>query len=323
MKRVNWMLGAWTGVVMLFLYIPIVILVLYSFNSARFGSKWEGTTTVYYRAFWNGTLKETQAWGEEHSQPWYGRLGRAVTWASKKLGSERAESTLQQMVKDKQIDNRIKGQIPLIVQAFFNSMYIGGISTILSVILGTLSAWLIYKYRYPFHAALNTLVAIPMIVPEIIMGISMLMLFSALFRFAEKWGMELSLGYTTTIIAHVTFSFPYVMITLQARLAGLDPSLEEAALDLGATPAQAFMKVLVPYLMPAIVSGALMAFTLSLDDFVVTYFCGSAESRTLPVFMYGATKGPPAMLHVVSTLMIVTTVILVCVSELTRRMHRA
>ena len=106
-----------------------------------------------------------------------------------------------------------------------------------------------------------------MIVPEVILGVSLLILFVTI---------GLQLGYTTIIISHVTFCFPFVMAAVQARLAGLDPSLEEAALDLGATPFQAFTKVLVPYLMPAIVSGALMSFTLSLDELIVTYFTASA-----------------------------------------------
>jgi len=128
------------------------------------------------------------------------------------------------------------------------------------------------------------------------------------------------LGYTTIVISHVTFCFPFVMAAVQARLAGLDPALEEAALDLGATPLQAFSKVLVPYLMPAIVSGALMSFTLSLDELIVTYFTASAGTRTLPLEIFGRVKkGLDPSLNAISTVFILFTVIAVFLTEALRR----
>jgi ABC-type spermidine/putrescine transport system, permease component II len=150
-----------------------------------------------------------------------------------------------------------------------------------------------------------------MIIPEVIMGVSLLMLFVTI-------GLEL--GYATIIISHVTFCFPFVLVAVQARLRGLDPSLEEAALDLGATPAGAFRRVLVPYLMPAIVSGALMAFTLSLDELIVTYFTASAATRTLPLEIFGRIKkGLDPTLNAISTIFILSTVILVLSAEFVRR----
>jgi spermidine/putrescine transport system permease protein len=143
------------------------------------------------------------------------------------------------------------------------------------------------------------------------MGVSLLILFVVL---------QVELGYTTIIVSHVTFCFPFVMVAVQARLAGLDPALEEAALDLGATPVQAFVKVLIPYLMPAIVSGALMSFTLSLDELIVTYFTASAGTRTLPLEIFGRVKkGLDPSLNAISTVFIAATVLAVVAAEAVRR----
>jgi spermidine/putrescine transport system permease protein len=197
------------------------------------------------------------------------------------------------------------------VQALNNSLIVAAITTVLSVALGTGGAWLLYRYRFPGLRLWQTLIFIPMIIPEVIMGVSLLILYVVI---------NLELGYSTIIISHVTFCFPFVMASVQARLAGLDPALEEAALDLGATPAQAFVKVLVPYLMPAIVSGALMSFTLSLDELIVTYFTASAGTRTLPLEIFGRVKkGLDPSLNAISTVFIVATVLAVVAAEALRR----
>jgi spermidine/putrescine transport system permease protein len=169
----------------------------------------------------------------------------------------------------------------------------------------------LYRYRYRASSVLETLAFLPMIVPEVILGVSLLILFVTI---------GLQLGYTTIVISHVTFCFPFVMASVQARLAGLDPALEEAALDLGATPLQAFTKVLVPYLMPAIVSGGLMSFTLSLDELIVTYFTASAGTRTLPLEIFGRVKkGLDPSLNAISTVFIVFTVVALLITEVMRR----
>jgi spermidine/putrescine transport system permease protein len=158
------------------------------------------------------------------------------------------------------------------------------------------------------------LVFLPMIVPEVILGVSLLILFVTI-------GLEL--GYATIVISHVTFSFPFVVAAVQARLAGLDPALEEAALDLGATPFQAFVKVLIPYLMPAVVSGALMVFTLSLDELIVTYFTASAGTRTLPLEIFGRVKkGLDPSLNAVSAVFVAVTLLAVFATEALRRRSR-
>jgi spermidine/putrescine transport system permease protein len=248
------LLGAWTFLVMVFLYLPIAILVGFSFNSSRLNILWEGFTLKWYGAVWNDTV---------------------------------------------------------LLRSLFNSLYIASITTVLSVALGTTGAWVLHRYRFRGARLWQTLVYVPMLVPEVIMGVSLLILFSSL---------SFTTGFTTVIISHVTFCFPFVMVAVQARLAGLDPAFEEAAMDLGATPAVAFRKVLVPYLMPAIVTGALLSFSLSLDELIVTYFTAGAGSRTLPLEIFGRVKkGLDPTLNAISTVFIVFTVVLVVATELLKR----
>ena len=170
-----------------------------------------------------------------------------------------------------------------------------------------------------------------MVIPEIIMGISLLILFTMVSGWMEslqavagmpEWftDLEFGLGFTTVIISHVTFCFPFVLVAVQARLAGVDPALEEAAMDLGATPARAFWHVMVPYMLPAIISGALMAFTLSMDEVLVTYFVCGPESKTLPLEIYdNVRKGLNPMLNAISAVFVVVTAVLVFVAERIRR----
>ncbi|KYF69176.1 ABC transporter permease [Sorangium cellulosum] len=259
-KLSNLLLGGWSGLVLLYLYLPIVLLVAYSFNDSRMSVVWEGFTFKWYR----------QLFGELVAH----------------LGDERRS--------------------PLI-ESLSNSVIIAGVTTAFSVALGTAGAFLLYRYRFPALRSITTLIFIPMIIPEIIMGISLLIFFKTV---------EVELGFTTVIISHVTFCFPFVLIAVQARLAGLDPSLEEAALDLGATPLKAFFLVMVPYLLPAIISGALMSFTLSMDELIVTYFTRGPKSETLPIKVFGMAKvGLNPMLNTISTVFIVATAMLVVVAE--------
>ena len=249
-KLVRWFCGSWTTLVFAFLYLPIFLLVLFSFNQSKSGFVWEGFTLEWYDALFH---------------------------------------------------NRV------LLQSFGNSLLIGTISTAFATLLGTLGAWLLYRYNFPAHRLMETFIFVPMIMPEILMGVSLLVLF-VLF--------SIPLGYFSVIIAHVTFTFPFVLIGMQARLEGMDPSLEEAALDLGATPSQAFFKVILPYLVPAIASGALLAFSLSLDDYIVTVFVTGAESQTLPLKVYGMVRvGLNPQLNALSALGIVLTMGLVFVSE--------
>lgn len=243
--------GIWTAGVFAFLYIPIVLLVIFSFNSSRLNIRWEG-----------------------FSLRWYDEL----------------------------FSNRT------LIAAFQNSLFVAVVTTVLATVLGTIGAWMLYRYRFPFQRAIGLLIFVPMVMPEVLMGVSLLVLFVQL--------LGIPLGFTTLIIAHTTFCFPFVLVGVQARLQGIDPCLEEAAMDLGATPVQAFWKVIVPYLMPAIVSGALMSFTLSLDEYIVSVFTTGAQTQTLPLKVFGMAKvGLNPQLNALSTLFIVGTFLIVLLSQ--------
>lgn len=249
------LLAAWTVGVFAFLYLPVVLLVAYSFNDSALGLHWRGFTLR-----------------------WYGRLAGDAS----------------------------------LLDAFKNSLLIAAATTLLSTVFGTAGAWLLHRYRPPrLGPLLGALTLIPMLLPEILMGASLLLWFVFL---------RLPLGFLTVIIAHVTFCFPFVMIAVRARLGGLDPSLEEAALDLGAEPWQAFWLVIVPYLRPAIISGALLAFTLSLDEYIVTIFTNGAGSQTLPQKIFGLAKiGLNPELNALSTLFLLASAIPAVFGEILRR----
>jgi spermidine/putrescine transport system permease protein len=188
----------------------------------------------------------------------------------------------------------------VLLAAFQNSLIVASATTLLSTLLGTLGAWMLYRYRFPFQRALGLLIFIPMVMPEVLMGVSLLVLFVQF--------LNIPLGFTTMIIAHTTFCFPFVLVAVQARLQGLDPTQEEAAMDLGATPFQSFWKITLPFLMPAIVSGALMSFTLSLDEYIVSVFTTGSQSQTLPLKVYGMAKvGLNPQLNALSSIFIAAT----------------
>jgi spermidine/putrescine transport system permease protein len=270
MQRVQALFGLWTALVLAFLYLPIALLIIYSFNASRLNIVWQGFTTHWYHEILH-----------DHA----------------------------------------------LLSAALNSLLIAAAVTILSVLLGTLGAWLLYRYRWPFAGFLRTLVAVPLIMPDVIMGVSLLILFAVVNDWGnnllDKFGYgddHLGLGFTTVIIGHVTFCFPFVLIAIHARLVGMDPSLEEAALDLGATPLRAFLSVTIPYLRPAIFSGALMAFTLSMDELIVTYFTAGPSSTTLPLKVFGMARvGLSPILNAVSALFVTVTTLLVVTIEFTRR----
>jgi spermidine/putrescine transport system permease protein len=249
-RLLNLGFGVWTAAVFVFLYLPILVLVVYSFNTSKLNVVWEGFTFKWYAEVWDNAR---------------------------------------------------------IVRALKNSLVIASITTVISVIIGTGGAWLLHRYRYRFSRTLQTLVCVPMIMPEIVMGISLLVFFTVL---------NLELGHLTVILAHVTFCFPFVLVAVQARLQGLDPALEEAALDLGASPFKAFWLVIVPCLRPAIISGALMAFTLSMDELIITVFTTGPGSATLPTVVFGMAKiGLNPMLNALSALFVVTTIVFVLFSN--------
>jgi spermidine/putrescine transport system permease protein len=237
-----------------FLYLPIVILVAFSFEQSRLAVHWTG-----------------------FSLKWYQMLLTDET-----LGS-----------------------------ALANSLIVASISVAFAGVMGTMAAVGLSRLHFAGKDLYRGLILLPIIIPEIAMAVSALTLYLA---------MGLTLSLATIIIAHIVFCVSYVTLTVMGRLDGIDPRLEEAAQDLGASPVMAFFKVTLPLLMPGIVAGCLLAFVLSLDDFVVTQFTAGVGATTLPLRIYSLVKfGVSPEINALSTLMIMATVTLTLLSELLNR----
>lgn len=180
-------------------------------------------------------------------------------------------------------------------QALGLSLWVAVASAAVSTVIGTAAAFALGRYRFRGRAATNLLVFFPMATPEVVMGSSLLTLFIS---------MGVPTGQTTILIAHILFTLSFVVTTVKARVASLDPALEQAAADLYATPAQAFWKVTFPLVAPGIAAGALLAFALSFDDFIVTNFNAGATTVTFPMYVWGAAqRGTPVQINVVGTVM--------------------
>lgn len=226
-----------------FLYAPLVIVVVYSFNDSRLNAEWVGFTFDWYR---------------------------------KLFGNEQ------------------------MLQAAWNSLVIGLTASAVSTVLGTMAGYAMYRYKLRL---LPVMVLAPIAIPEILMGVSLLIFFVML---------NLTLGMVSIVLAHIAFCVGFVAIVVRSRLAGMDESLTEAARDLGATPWQAFRLVTLPQIMPGVVAGALMAFTLSIDDFVITFFTAGVGSSTLPLQIYTMVKiSVTPEVNAVSTLLMLLTLALI------------
>ena len=244
---------SYSWLILLFLYLPMIVLMVYSFNDSKINAEWEGFTLHWYTDLFQ-----------------------------------------QQDVID----------------ALMNSLTIAIITTIVTTVLGVICAVALHRYKYRFQGAINGLVYLPILIPDILMGLSLLILFSQL-------GIEL--GHVTIIIAHITFSMSFVVVILTARLSGMGRDLEEAANDLGATPWQTFRYVTFPIIAPGIISAALLTFTLSIDDFVISFFVSGPGSTTLPLYIYSMVKrGVTPEINALSTILIVVIVGLMIVSEIFR-----
>jgi len=194
--------------------------------------------------------------------------------------------------------------------AMILSLEIAAISTIIATALGTLIALALIRYRFFGFSATNLLVLIPLTTPEIVLGASLLTLFLQL---------GVQTGFMTIVIAHVMFNISYVVVTVKARLRGFDWTLEEAAMDLGANEVQTFRKVTLPLIFPGILAAALLAFALSLDDFIITLF-NSGQEVTFPLFVWGAARvAVPPQINVMGTMIMGSTVILMVLSLLLQR----
>jgi spermidine/putrescine transport system permease protein len=239
-----------------FLYAPILVLVLFSFNASRANVTFEGFVPKFsQQVVMDGSLVKSSPCGLFH---WFCELGK----------------------------NRD------VTQAARNTLTIAFISTISSTIIGTMAALALQRYEFKLKPFSQLSLYIPIVIPEIVMGIGILTLFSQLFAaLNQSFGLtgdsRLSLGLGTVIVSHIAFSIPFVTLVVQARLQGFDKSYEEAAMDLGANEWITFRRVTFPMIMPGVLSGALLAFTLSLDDFVITFFTNGPGSTTLPIYVYG------------------------------------
>lgn len=174
-----------------------------------------------------------------------------------------------------------------LIQAFTNSLTIAFVSTALATVLGALLAVWLWRFRFPLKPLWEGAMALPIVIPEICMGVAMLAFFS---RVGWPTGMPWPLNLGAIIVAHISFSFPFAAIVVRARLASFNPELAEAARDLGASEWQVFRDVLVPHMRPGLIAGALLAFTLSLDDFVITFFTSGPETVTFPVKVYSMVR---------------------------------
>jgi spermidine/putrescine transport system permease protein len=230
-----------------FLYLPLAIVVVYSFNDSRLNAEWVGFTFDWYRKLFNN---------EE------------------------------------------------MLVAAGNSLLIGLAASLVSTVLGTMAGMAMYRYRL---RVLPVLVLMPIAIPEILMGVSLLIFFVLL---------NFTLGLLSVALAHIAFCVGFVAIVVRARLAGMDESLTEAARDCGATPWQAFRYVTLPLIMPGVIAGALMAFTLSIDDFVITFFTAGAGTTTLPLQIYSMIKiAVTPEVNAVSTLLMLLTLALIIVAS--------
>ncbi|NMB30964.1 MAG: ABC transporter permease [Clostridiales bacterium] len=189
-----------------------------------------------------------------------------------------------------------------LIDSFKNSIIVAVSSTFISVVVGTIASVGMYRYSFRGKGIIDSMLYIPIVIPEIILGISLLMLFTAF---------NITLGMLTLIIAHVSFSLPFVIVTVRSRMAGFDRSIEEAAMDLGASPIRKFTRITLPIIAPGVVSGAMLALTLSLDDVIVSFFTTGIKSKTFPIQIQGMVRtGVSPDVYALSTLMIVGTIII-------------
>ncbi|MGB1253472.1 MAG: ABC transporter permease [Candidatus Promineifilaceae bacterium] len=245
----------WLSVGMfIFLYLPILVLIIYSFNEGRFVSNWTGFSTH-----------------------WYGEV-----------------------LRDEQVINALRFSIWL---AFW--------SMIISTVIGTLTAIVMERFKFWGKVTYDAILYLPIIIPDIVMALSTLLFFIIL---------GVGLSRYTILIAHVAFNIAFVAIVVRARLADMDATLEEAASDLGANPWETFRRVTLPLLMPGVIAGALLAFTLSLDDFVITFFMSGPGTTTLPILVFSKVRfGISPEINAISTMMFVGSTILVILSLLIQR----
>jgi spermidine/putrescine transport system permease protein len=210
---------------------------------------------------------------------------------------------------------------PAILSAFTNTIIVAFMSTLLSTVIGTMISLAMERHHFPFKLPLDAVLYMPIIIPEIVIALATLLFFIIVFNMVKNlFGITWGLGLPTIIIAHVAFTISFVATIVRARLVDMDPNMEQAARDLYADEWQTFRRVTFPLLMPAIISGALMGFTLSLDDFLITFFVSGPGSTTLPILVYSKVKfGVTPDLNALATLLLVFSIGLVLLAQFLQR----
>ncbi len=240
----------YTALIYLFLYLPIGVIVVYSFNNSKRNIIFEGFTFE-----------------------WYGKL----------------------------LENES------LLEAYGNTLLVGAFSTLIATIIGTLASYGMSKYKFKGKGIIDALLYIPVVIPEIVLGISLLAIFNL---------SNIPMGLTSLIIAHATFSIPFVVFTVNARFAGFDKSVEEAAMDLGANRLKTFFTVTLPIIMPGVISGAFLAFTLSVDDIIISFFTTGPGSNTFPLKVMELTKtGVTPDVYALTTIVLLVTIAVVIVTQ--------
>ncbi|MEZ4671085.1 MAG: ABC transporter permease [Anaerolineae bacterium] len=245
-----------------FLWVPIVVLVLFSFNDSKTVSVWGGFSTRWYESI---------------------------------LLNSESEFT--------------KGML----SGLQNTLFVGVISALIATTIGTMVAIALERFNFPGKKLIDGVLYLPIVIPEITQAVSLAIFFKFLFDLLERTtGASLSYGFATIIIGHVVFSVSFVVVTVRGRLADMNPRYEEAARDLGANEWLTFWRVTFPLILPGVVSGGLLAFTLSLDDYIVTYFNNGVGTNTLPIFVYGSLRQRVSPeINALSTLMLLASMVLV------------
>lgn len=228
-----------------FLFLPIIVLIVYSFNSSSMNIVFENFTFDWYKNLFNNSD---------------------------------------------------------LIEAFTNTLIVACVSTIISTVIGTMSAYGLYKYDFRGKGIINGLIYVPIVIPEIVLGIALLSIYTL---------MRLELSLFTIILSHIAFSIPFVIVSVRSNLTNEIKVLEESAKDLGASNFTIFRKIVLPTIMPAIIGGATLAFTLSLDDVVISYFTAGPGSNTLPLYIYSLIKtGITPDVNALSTLLMLTVFII-------------
>jgi spermidine/putrescine transport system permease protein len=237
-----------------YIYLPILILIVFSFNAQKINVRWEGFTLHWYNVLFQD------------------------------------------------------GDVLLAVR---NTLTIAIVSTIIATVIGTMAALALQRYRFPGYTMAESTLYIPVIIPEVVMGIGLLAFFAMI-------GFRLGLGSIT--LAHIAFNIPFVALVVRARLHGFDKSIEEASMDLGANELVTFWRVTLPTIMPGVLAGALLAFTLSLDDYVITYFTAGPGSTTLPLRVFSMVRfAVTPEVNALSTLWVMTVFVILLIGQIAQR----